>query len=237
MSLADMTPGEWQAIWLTAKLAGLTTLILLLLSAPLAWWLARSRSRLVNGVAALVSLPLVLPPTVIGFYLLIVLGPQGAVGGTLERLGLHHLAFSFWGILVGSVIYSLPFAVQPLREAFSAIDTRLLDAAATLRAGALDRFFSVVLPLSRGGILTAVVITFAHTVGEFGVIAMLGGSIAGETKVVSMAIYDHTQALEYGAAHRLSAVLLGFSFLTLLLFYAINQRVMSPLTPPHAHHD
>lgn len=232
-----MTPGEWQAIWLTAKLAGLTTLILLLLSTPLAWWLARSRSRLVNAVAALVSLPLVLPPTVIGFYLLIVLGPQGAVGGTLERLGLQHLAFSFWGILVGSVIYSLPFAVQPLREAFCAIDTRLLDAAATLRAGTLDRFFSVVLPLSRGGILTAVVITFAHTVGEFGVIAMLGGSIAGETKVVSMAIYDHTQALEYGAAHRLSAVLLGFSFLTLLLFYAINQRVMSPLKPAHARHD
>jgi len=231
MNLAGMTPVEWQAIWLTAKLAGLTTLILLLLSAPLAWWLAHSRSRWVNGVAALVSLPLVLPPTVIGFYLLIVLGPQGAVGGTLERLGLQHLAFSFWGILVGSVIYSLPFAVQPLRDAFAAIDSRLLDAAATLRASALDRFFNVVLPLSRNGILTAVVITFAHTVGEFGVIAMLGGSIAGETRVVSMAIYDHTQALEYAAAHRLSAVLLGFSFLTLLLFYAINQRVMSPLKP------
>ncbi|MBE0473145.1 molybdate ABC transporter permease subunit [Rhodoferax sp.] len=231
MNFAGMTPGEWQAIWLTAKLAGLTTLILLLLSAPLAWWLARSGSRLVNSVAALVSLPLVLPPTVIGFYLLIVLGPQGAVGGTLERLGLPHLAFSFWGILVGSIIYSLPFAVQPLREAFGAIDTRLLDAAATMRAGALDRFFSVVLPLSRGGILTAVVITFAHTVGEFGVIAMLGGSIAGETRVVSIAIYDYTQALDYSAAHRLSAILLGFSFLTLLLFYAINQRVMNPLKP------
>lgn len=231
MNITGMTPDEWQAIWLTAKLAGLTTLILLLLSAPLAWWLAHSRSRWVNGVAALVSLPLVLPPTVIGFYLLIVLGPQGAVGGTLERLGLQHLAFSFWGILVGSVIYSLPFAVQPLRDAFAAIDSRLLDAAATLRASALDRFFHVVLPLSRSGILTAVVITFAHTVGEFGVIAMLGGSIAGETRVVSIAIYDHTQALEYGAAHRLSAVLLGFSFLTLLLFYAINQRVMSPLKP------
>lgn len=229
--MASLTPGEWQAIWLTAKLAGLTTLILLLLSAPLSWWLARSRSRLTNAVAALVSLPLVLPPTVIGFYLLITLGPQGAVGGTLERLGLHHLAFSFWGILIGSVIYSLPFAVQPMREAFDAIDTRLLDAAATLRARALDRFFTVVLPLSRSGILTAVVITFAHTVGEFGVIAMLGGSIAGETRVVSIAIYDHTQALEYGAAHRLSAVLLGFSFLTLFLFYAINQRVMSPLKP------
>ncbi|MGB4359643.1 MAG: molybdate ABC transporter permease subunit [Rhodoferax sp.] len=231
MSFAGMSPGEWQAIWLTAKLAGLTTLILLLLSAPLAWWLARSRSRWVNGVTALVSLPLVLPPTVIGFYLLIVLGPQGAVGGALEQIGLQHLAFSFWGILVGSVIYSLPFAVQPLREAFGAIDPRLLDAAATLRASALDRFFSVVLPLSRGGILTAVVITFAHTVGEFGVIAMLGGSIAGETRVVSIAIYDYTQSLEYGAAHRLSAVLLGFSFLTLLLFYAINQRMMNPLKP------
>lgn len=229
--MTALTHGEWQAIWLTAKLAGLTTLILLLLSAPLAWWLARSTSRFTNLAAALVSLPLVLPPTVIGFYLLLALGPQGAVGGTLEALGLHHLAFSFWGILIGSVIYSLPFAVQPLREAFDGIDPRLLNAAATMRAGALDRFFSVVLPLSRSGILTAVVITFAHTVGEFGVIAMLGGSIAGETKVVSIAIYDHTQALEYGAAHRLSAVLLGFSFVTLLLFYAINQRVMSPLKP------
>lgn len=229
--MTSLTPGEWQAIWLTAKLAGLTTLILLILCAPLAWWLAHSSSRLANPVAALVSLPLVLPPTVIGFYLLIMLGPQGAVGGTLEALGLHHLAFSFWGILIGSVIYSMPFTVQPLREAFAAIDTRLLDAAATLRAGALDRFFNVVLPLSRSGILTAVVITFAHTVGEFGVIAMLGGSLPGETRVVSIAIYDYTQALDYGAAHRLSAILLGFSFVTLLLFYAINQRVMSPLKP------
>ncbi len=229
--MTSLTPGEWQAIWLTAKLAGLTTVILLILCAPLAWWLSRSSSRLANPVAALVSLPLVLPPTVIGFYLLIVLGPQGAVGGTLEALGLHHLAFSFWGILIGSVIYSMPFTVQPLREAFAAIDTRLLDAAATLRAGRLDRFFNLVLPLSRSGILTAVVITFAHTVGEFGVIAMLGGSLPGETRVVSIAIYDYTQALDYGAAHRLSAILLGFSFVTLLLFYAINQRVMSPLKP------
>jgi len=229
--MTSLTPGEWQAIWLTAKLAGLTTVILLILCAPLAWWLARSTSRLANPVAALVSLPLVLPPTVIGFYLLIVLGPQGAVGGTLEALGLHHLAFSFWGILIGSVIYSMPFTVQPLREAFAAIDTRLLDAAATLRAGTLDQFFNVVLPLSRSGILTAVVITFAHTVGEFGVIAMLGGSLPDETRVVSIAIYDYTQALDYGAAHRLAAVLLGFSFLTLLAFYSINRRVMSPLRP------
>lgn len=226
-----LTGDEWLAIGLTAELAALTTVILLVVSAPLAWWLARSRSRWGQVVAALVSLPLVLPPTVIGFYLLLVLGPQGAVGGTLERLGLHHLAFSFTGILIGSIIYSLPFAVQPLREAFAAIDPRVLDAAATLRASAWDRFFSVVLPLSRGGVLTAVVITFAHTVGEFGVIAMLGGNIAGETRVVSIAIYDHTQALEYAAAHRLSAVLLGFSFVTLLAFYAINQRVMSPVKP------
>lgn len=226
-----LTPGEWQAIGLTAKLAGLTTLILLVLSAPLAWWLAHTHSRLGNLVAALVALPLVLPPTVIGFYLLIVLGPQGALGGTLEKMGLHHLAFSFWGILIGSVIYSLPFAVQPLRDAFAGIGSRYLDAASTLRASALDRFFTVVLPLARSGILTAVVITFAHTVGEFGVIAMLGGSIAGETRVVSIAIYDHTQAMEYEQAHRLSAILLGFSFLTLFLFYAINQRVMSPLKP------
>ncbi len=235
--MAGLTPGEWQAIWLTAKLAGLTTLILLLLSAPLAWWLSRTASHASTLVSALVSLPLVLPPTVIGFYLLISLGPQGVVGGTLERIGLHHLAFSFWGILVGSVIYSLPFAVQPLREAFAGIDQRLLDAAATLRASPIDRFFSVVLPLSRSGILTAVVLTFAHTVGEFGVVAMLGGNIAGETRVVSIAIYDYTQALEYGAAHRLSAILLGFSFLTLASFYAINQRIMSPLKPKRAGHD
>ncbi len=226
-----LSPGEWQSIWLTAKLAGLTTLILLLISTPLAWWLTHTSSRASNLVSALVSLPLVLPPTVIGFYLLIVLGPQGVVGASMERIGLQHLAFSFWGILIGSIIYSLPFAVQPLREAFGSIDQRLLDAAATMRASRLDRFFSVVLPLSRSGILTAVVITFAHTVGEFGVIAMLGGSIAGETRVVSIAIYDYTQAMEYGAAHRLSAILLGFSFLTLLSFYAINQRVMSPLKP------
>ncbi len=229
--MLGLTAGEWQAIALTAKLAALTTLILLVLSAPLAWWMAHTQSRMGNVVAALVSLPLVLPPTVIGFYLLIALGPQGFVGGSLEKLGLHHLAFSFWGILIGSVIYSLPFAVQPLRDAFAAIGSRYLDAASTLRASALDRFFTVVLPLARSGILTAVVITFAHTVGEFGVIAMLGGSIAGETRVVSIAIYDHTQAMEYEQAHRLSAILLGFSFLTLFLFYAINQRVLSPLKP------
>lgn len=226
-----LTTDEWIAIGLTAELAGLTTLILLVVSAPLAWWLAHNRSRWSHAVAALVSLPLVLPPTVIGFYLLLVLGPQGAVGSTLESLGLSHMAFSFSGILIGSIIYSLPFAVQPLREAFAAIDPRLLDAATTLRAGTWDRFFSLVLPLSRGGILTAIVITFAHTVGEFGVIAMLGGNITGETRVVSIAIYDHTQALEYGAAHRLSAVLLGFSFAVLLAFYAINQRLMSPVKP------
>ena len=226
-----LTYGEWQAILLTAKLAGLTTLILLVISMPLAWWLAHTKNKASNMVAALVSLPLVLPPTVIGFYLLIVLGPKGAVGGGLESIALSHLAFTFWGILIGSVIYSLPFAVQPLREAFSSIGGRYLDAASTMRASALDRFFSVVLPLSRSGILTAVVITFAHTVGEFGVIAMLGGSIAGETKVVSIAIYDYTSAMEYDKAHRLSAILLGFSFITLFLFYAINQRVMSPLKP------
>ncbi|MEF3193931.1 MAG: molybdate ABC transporter permease subunit [Halothiobacillaceae bacterium] len=227
----ELTSGEWQAIWLTAKLASLTTIILLVLTSPLAWWLAHTQSRLGDVAAALVSLPLVLPPTVIGFYLLILLGPQGAVGGLLEGLGLHHLAFTFEGILIGSVIYSLPFTVQPLREAFAAIPGRLLDAAATMRASSLERFFSVVLPLARGGILTAVVITFAHTVGEFGVIAMLGGNLAGETRVVSIAIYDHSQAMEYAEAHRLSAILLGFSFLILFLFYAINRRVMSPLKP------
>ncbi len=230
-TVLGLTHGEWQAIWLTAKLAGLTTLILLLLSMPLAWWLARTQSRAGNVVAALVSLPLVLPPTVIGFYLLLALGPKGFIGGSLEAIGLHHLAFTFWGILIGSIIYSLPFAVQPLRESFAAINERFLDAASTMRASFFDRFLSVVLPLARSGILTAVVITFAHTVGEFGVIAMLGGSIAGETKVVSIAIYDYTSGMEYEKAHRLSAILLVFSFVTLFLFYAINQRVMSPVKP------
>lgn len=229
--MLGLTPGEWQAIWLTAKLAGLTTLILLVLSAPLAWWLARTQSRFGDITAALVALPLVLPPTVIGFYLLIALGPEGFIGGWLKEMGLHHLAFSFEGILIGSVVYSLPFAVQPLREAFSAIPPGFIDAAATLRASGPDRFFSVVLPLARGGLLTAIVISFAHTVGEFGVIAMLGGNIAGETRVVSIAIYDYSQAMEYEEAHRLSAILLGFSFITLFLFYAINRRAMSPLKP------
>lgn len=226
-----MSDGLQQVIRTTAELAAVTTVILLLLSTPIAWWLARSRRWYREIVGALVAVPLILPPTVIGFYVLVALGPDSPLMTLLHPFGVRTLAFTFEGLVIGSLFYSLPFAVQPLREAFAAIDPRVLDAAATLRASAWDRFFSVVLPLSRGGVLTAVVITFAHTIGEFGVIAMLGGNIAGETRVVSIAIYDHTQALEYDAAHRLSAVLLCFSFVTLLAFYAINRRVMSPIKP------
>jgi molybdate transport system permease protein len=213
------------ALLLTLKLAAVTTLILLLFGTPLAWWLARSRYRFRFVVEALVALPLVLPPTVLGFYLLITLGPRGVVGSTLEAMGGTHLAFTFTGLVVGSVIYSLPFVVQPLRDAFAAIGQRPLEVAATLRASPLDRFVSVVLPLARPGYLTASVLGFAHTLGEFGVVLMIGGNIPGETQVLSIAIYDHVEALEYGDAHRLAGGLLVLSFVMLLSVYAVNRRV------------
>ena len=223
-----LTPEEWQSIVLTLKLAAYTSGILLVLSFPLAWWLAFSHSRWVEWVAAVVALPLVLPPAVLGFYLLISLGPYGWVGQTLQGWGFEHLAFSFEGILVGSILYSLPFAVQPLRDALTMMPKTPIQAAATLGAGSVDRFFTVILPLIRGGVLSALVIAFAHTLGEFGVVIMLGGSIPGETKVVSIAIYDYTQEMNYEAAHRLSAVLLGLSFVILAVFYWLNRRFMSP---------
>ncbi len=222
--MLGLSPADWQAIEVTFKLCLYTTLILLVIATPLAWWLSAKRSGLRVAVQAVVALPLVLPPTVLGFYLLVALGPRGVVGQTLENIGLTHLAFSFEGILVASVIYSMPFAVQPLYEAFSNLSRRHVEVASALGANLFDRFFTVILPLTRGGFVVAATLTFAHTLGEFGVILMLGGSIPGETKVLSVLIYDHTEAMNYEAAHRLSAMLLVFAFLTLFVVYGINRR-------------
>ncbi len=210
------------AIALTLKLAGLATLLLLLLGTPLAWWLARTRSWLKGPVGALVALPLVLPPTVIGFYLLVAMGPQGPVGQITQSLGLGLLPFTFAGLVVGSVFYSLPFVMQPLQNAFEAIGERPLEAAATLRASPLDTFFSVVLPMARPGYLTATVMGFAHTVGEFGVVLMIGGNIPDKTRVLSVQIYDHVEALEYTQAHWLAAGMVLFSFGVLLVLYVFH---------------
>jgi molybdate transport system permease protein len=215
-----LTGADLQALAITLQLAAVTTAILLLLGTPLAWWLARTRSRTKAAVEAVVALPLVLPPTVLGFYLLVALGSRGP----LAAMGLPPLAFTFEGLVVGSVIYSLPFVVQPLHNAFAAIGDEPLEAAATLRAGPLDRFVTVVLPLARAGFLTAATLGFAHTVGEFGVVLMVGGNIPGETQVLSIAIYDHVEALAYGRAHVLSGLLLGLSFLLLLAVFAANRR-------------
>jgi molybdate transport system permease protein len=212
------------AFAITLKLAGITTLILLLLGTPLAWWMARTRWRFKFLLEAVVALPLVLPPTVLGFYLLVVLGPRGPVGGLMESLGGRPLAFTFTGLVIGSVIYSMPFVVQPLQDAFAAVGRRPLEVAATLRASPLDRFFSVAVPLARPGFFTAAVLGFAHTVGEFGVVLMIGGNIPGETRVASIAIYDHVEGLEYAHAHWLSMVLLLLSFLLLTAVYAFNRR-------------
>lgn len=204
------------AIGLTLRLAGTTMVLLLVLCTPLAWWLAHTPSRWRGPVSAVVALPLVLPPTVIGFYLLITLGPSGPLGQFTQWLGLGTLPFTFWGLVVGSLIYSLPFAVQPLQHAFEAIGPRPLEAAATLGAGPIDRFFTVTLPLARPGFITAAILSFAHTVGEFGVVLMLGGNIPGVTRVVSVQIYDHVEALEYARAHWLAGGMVVFSFVVLL---------------------
>ena len=218
MSADDLT-----AIALTAKLAALTTLLLLLLGTPVAWWLARSRSPFKTVVGAIVTLPLVLPPAVLGFYLLVLMGPQGPVGQLTQSLGLGLLPFTFSGLVVGSMIYSLPFVVQPLQQAFAAMGDRPLEAAATLRASPWDAFVSVALPLARPGFLTAAVLGFAHTVGEFGVVLMIGGNIPGKTRVVSVQIFDHVEAMEYAQAHWLSGGMLVLSFL-ILLALQINGR-------------
>ena len=213
---------DWSAIRLTLELATVTTVLLLIVGTPIAWWLARTRSSWKGAVAAVVALPIVLPPTVIGFYLLVAMGPSGPVGQFTEAMGWGVLPFTFAGLVVGSVFYSLPFVVQPIQNAFEAIGERPLEAAATLRASPLDTFFSVVLPLARPGYLTATVLGFAHTVGEFGVVLMIGGNIPDKTRVVSVQIYDHVEALEYAQAHWLAAGMMAFSFVVLLLLYTLN---------------
>ncbi len=215
-----LDPGDLQAIWLTVRLAALVTFILFLVGTPLAWWLARTSSRCKGAIGAVVSLPLVLPPSVLGFYLLLIMGPNGPVGHLTRTLGIGPLPFTFWGLVLASVLYSLPFMVQPLQNAFEAIGDRPMEVAATLGASPLDRFFTVALPLARPGFLTGGILTFAHTVGEFGVVLMIGGNIPGVTRVASVQIYDHVEAMEYGQAHRLAAVMLIFSFLVLLALYA-----------------
>jgi molybdate transport system permease protein len=208
------------AILLTLKLAGTTTLLLLLIGTPIAWWLARTHSRLKGPISAVVALPLVLPPTVLGFYLLVAMGPNGPVGQLTQSLGLGTLPFTFAGLVVASVFYSMPFVVQPLHNAFEAIGEAPLEASATLRAGPLDTFFNVVLPLARPGFITASILGFAHTVGEFGVVLMIGGNIPEKTRVLSVQIYDHVEAMEYAQAHWLAGGMLVFSFLVLLVLYS-----------------
>ena len=215
-----MTGGDLQAIWLTVRLAGIVTVILLLVGTPIAWWLARIEGWWKGPIGAVVALPLVLPPSVLGFYLLLAMGPDGPVGWLTQALHIGPLPFTFWGLVVGSVFYSLPFMVQPLQAAFEAIGDRPMEVAATLRASPLDAFFTVAMPLALPGFLTACALTFAHTVGEFGVVLMIGGNLPGVTRVASVQIYDHVQALEYAEAHRLAAVMLIFSFVVLLALYA-----------------
>ncbi len=213
------------ALWVTLKLATFTTVILLLLGTPLAWWLARTRSRLKAPLSAIVALPMVLPPTVLGFYLLVMLGPNGPLGQFTHALGWGSLAFTFWGLLLASVLYSLPFVVQPLQAGFASLDTSILDVAATLRASPLDRFKTVVIPLCRPAFITATVMGFAHTVGEFGVILMVGGNIEGETRVLSVLLYDRVEAIAYEQAHWLAGGLLIFSFVVLCLMQWFGQRL------------
>ena len=219
-----ISDSDLTALWITLKLAVISTTILMVLCTPLAWWLAHTRWRGKVMIEALVAMPLVLPPTVMGFYLLVLLGPRGAVGGFLEDIGVGHLAFTFTGLVIGSMIYSLPFVVQPLQNAFAVTGGRVLETAATLRAGPLDRFFTVVLPLARRGILTAAVLSFAHTLGEFGMILMIGGNIPGQTQVASIAIYDHVEAMDYASAHALSLLLVAVAFILLMSVYGLNRR-------------
>ena len=218
-----MTPEAWQAIVLTLKLASLTTVLLLVLATPLAWWLAHTASRWRAPVSALATLPLVLPPSVLGFYLLVALGPQGPLGQFTQAMGWGVLSFTFTGLLIGSVIFSLPFAVQPIQNAFMAMGHRPMEGAATLRASPLDAFFTVALPQARAGLFTAAVLSFSHTVGEFGVVLMIGGNIPGHTRTVSTQIYGHVEAMEYPQAHALAAGMLLFSFAVLVLL-AVLQR-------------
>lgn len=215
----------WETIWLTLKLAGVTTAVLLVVGTPIAWWLARSDAWWKEAVATVVALPLVLPPTVLGFYLLLMLGPLGPGGWIAQLFGGRSLAFTFEGLVIGSVAYSMPFVVQPIRNAFEAFGERPLEVAATLRASPLDAFLTVALPLARPGVLTGAILGFAHTVGEFGVVLMIGGNIPGETKVLSVAIYEHVEALEWEKAHALAGGLLAFSFLVILLTLVLERQM------------
>jgi molybdate transport system permease protein len=217
--VSDLDP-----LWLTLRLAAVVTVILLLIGTPIAWWLAHTRSRMKPAVEAITALPLVLPPTVLGFYLLIMLSPTSAIGGLWVSLTGSTLTFSFTGLVIASILYSMPFTVQPVQGAFEAIGRGPLEAAASLRATPLDAFFTVATPMAARGYLTATVLSFAHTIGEFGVVLMVGGNIPGRTKVVSIAIYEHVETINYGAAHTLSALLLAFSFVVLLLVYTLNRR-------------
>jgi molybdate transport system permease protein len=221
MNLSD---GDMATIWLTLRLATTVTILLLVFATPLAWWLARTHSWLKGPLSAIVALPLVLPSTVLGFYLLLAMGPNGAIGQFTQALGLGTLPFTFLGLVIASMVYSMPFVVQPIQNAIEAIGNRPLEAAATLGAGPIDRFFTVVLPLAKPGFMTATILGFAHTVGEFGIILMIGGSIPGETRVVSVQIYDHVEALEYAQAHALSGVMIVFSFVVLLMLYTFQRK-------------
>ena len=222
--LGILTTEDWAAIALTLELATVTTALLLVLCTPLAWWLAHTRSRWKAPIGAVVALPLVLPPTVIGFYLLVTMGPHGPIGQLTEALGLGRLPFTFAGLVVGSLIYSLPFAVQPLQRAFENLGQRPLEVAATLGASKIDTFFSVVLPMARPGFITAAVLSFAHTIGEFGVVLMMGGNIPGVTRVVSVQIYDHVEAMEYANAHWLAGGMVVFSFVVLMLLHWLQPK-------------
>ncbi|WP_133470452.1 molybdate ABC transporter permease subunit [Paraglaciecola marina] len=220
----SLSPDDLDAIWLTLRLATTVTLLLLILATPIAWWLAKTDSWLKVPIGALVALPLVLPPTVLGFYLLVLMGPNGSIGEFTKALGLGTLPFTFSGLVIASMIYSLPFVVQPIQNAIQSIGDRPIEVAATLGAGPVDRFFSVVLPLAKPGFVTATILGFAHTVGEFGIVLMIGGSIPKETRVVSIQIYDHVEALQYGNAHFLAAIMLGFSFIVLLGLYGFQRK-------------
>tara|TARA_R110001583_G_scaffold119359_1_gene270740 strand:+ start:3350 stop:4051 length:702 start_codon:yes stop_codon:yes gene_type:complete len=219
-----LTSEDWQAIFLTFRLATVVTLILLVIATPVAWWLTTTQSKLKPVIGAIVALPLVLPPTVIGFYLLIAMGPNGPVGEFTQSLGIGTLPFTFTGLVVASIIYSFPFVVQPIQNSLEALGKRPLEVAATLRASRFDTFFTVVLPLAKPGFITATILGFAHTVGEFGVILMIGGNIPGETQVISVLIYEHVESLQYAQAHSLSAAMIIFSFIVLLLLYGFNQK-------------
>lgn len=223
-TLGILSSEDWAAIALTLELATVTTVLLLVLCTPLAWWLAHTSSRWKGPVGAVVALPLVLPPTVIGFYLLVTMGPNGPIGQFTQWLGLGRLPFTFPGLVVGSLIYSLPFAVQPLQRAFEGLGRRPLEVAATLGASKIDTFFSVVLPMARPGFVTAAILSFAHTVGEFGVVLMIGGNIPGVTRVVSVQIYDHVEAMEYANAHWLAGGMVVFSFIVLMLLHWLQPK-------------